>query len=94
MIDYISDIRAIVDDCGVTIQVGSGEIRAVYDNPYAALTDDYGIVGGSQRILYCVSGDVTSLKIGSSVTIDGKTYKVISIEPDGTGLTTIKVGER
>lgn len=94
MIDYIGDIRSIVDDCGIDVVVGSGEIKAVYDNPYTALTDDYGIVAGSQRILYCLSSDVTSLKIGSSVTIDGKTYKVIAIEPDGTGLTIIRVGER
>jgi len=94
-IDYIADIYYIVNDCGVTITTAtSGEVKAIYDNPYIALTDDLISVASSERILYCVSSDVTSLKVGDMVTIGNKNYKITHKEPDGTGLTILRVGER
>lgn len=95
MINYEADIRSIISDIGTQVIIESGAvITAVYDNPYTALVDGQVEVSGSERILYCSSGDVTSLGIGSALTIGGKSYKVISIESDGTGLTIIRAGER
>ncbi|MCC2673294.1 MAG: hypothetical protein K0R58_241, partial [Ramlibacter sp.] len=49
-----------------------------------------GAISGTQPAALAVSVDVSSYVSGSTtLTIAGTTYRVIDIEPDGTGLTLL-----
>ena len=66
-------------------------IKCIFENNYLLVEDDYGEVGVSSakpRIV-CKSNEVSSVANGDQVNIDGVTYKVTEIQPDGNGITNL-----
>jgi len=61
------------------------KISGIFDNGAASSLDTQ----GSDPSLTVKSSDVSALTYGSTISISGINWKVQSIEPDGTGVTTI-----
>ena len=46
---------------------------------------------GSQPMFMCATADVSSAVHGDTLVIGGTTYSVVGVEPDGTGVTTLRL---
>ncbi len=60
-------------------------VRGIFDNGTVTSLDTQ----GSDPSLTVKSSDVSALTYGNTISISGTNWKVQSIEPDGTGVTTI-----
>jgi hypothetical protein len=63
----------------------SAVVRGIFDNGAASALN----AQGSDPSLTAQSSDVATLAYGNTIIISGTNWKVQSIEPDGTGVTTI-----
>ena len=75
----------------VVATVGGQDLEALKDAAYSET--DIGGAGFSarDRMLHAADARLSALSVshGTSIVVDGVTYKVAEIEPDGTGLTTL-----
>ena len=46
---------------------------------------------GSQPTFMCATADVSSAAHGDTLVIGGTTYSVVGVEPDGTGVTLLRL---
>lgn len=92
MIESECDRRAFLsqDEFGVSVVCGSVRFSAILDDEF---TDDQGIEG-SVPTLICTSMDVerADIRKGVSVRVAGIDRKVMRVEPDGTGMTRVRLG--
>ena len=65
-------------------------VNGIFDNGFA---DPLGIEGGAPRFT-CVAADVAGVAHGDALAVDGTTYRVVGVEPDGTGLVALKLQEQ
>jgi hypothetical protein len=65
-------------------------ITGIYEWPYFEVEGD-GTVGvvSSQPKLTCASADIPGMATGDTITVQEKTYRVVVIQPDGTGVTDL-----
>lgn len=73
---------------GLLVRADSGEFWAIFD---AAYVDALG-VDESGPALTARSVDVQALRKGATVSVDGRDYRIRTLEPDGTGMTLIRLG--
>ncbi len=67
--------------------VGGTVISAIFDAEYGEAL----WVSGTSPAIWCKSSDVDEVEVGDAVTVSGGSYAVAGIEPDGTGLTVLKL---
>lgn len=71
--------------------VGAQEpVPVIFDQPYAAPFDAQ--VDATEPECLGRSQDLASLARGGSIVVDGRTFQVLRVEPDGTGLTRVVLG--
>jgi hypothetical protein len=72
----------------------SVSIPVIFEAPGSILplADGTEIESTAPKVL-CRTEDVLNAAHGDTVTVDSKTYKVIGISPDGTGITTLTLSE-
>lgn len=75
-------------DYGVDATIGAATVRGIFD---AAYSEGFGIVGGTQPVLRCATSDVSAVVEGTAITIGGVGYTARAVEPDGTGITLIRL---
>jgi hypothetical protein len=65
------------------------------DNPIAGIFDNSYFEGqgiqGSQPVFTCRTMDVPAARHGDILVRAGTTYKVVGVEPDGTGVTLLRL---
>lgn len=78
---------------GQTIKAARGSFVGVFGNEYVGIGDGVADVESSGPAVTCRTSDVDTLKIlkGDRLTIDGDYYTVIGHQPDGTGITVLRV---
>lgn len=69
----------------VTATVGGVSVSAIFDNGYNAVMG----IDGSTPVITAKSSDVSSAVRGTAVVVDGVSYTVQGIEPDGLGITRL-----
>lgn len=69
--------------------IGAAHVDGIFSTDYA----DYGngLVSGSAPVFTCATADVTSVVEGTAITISAVGYTVRGIEPDGTGVTLLRL---
>lgn len=77
----LANVTAVVD--GVTV-------NGIFGNDY---DEAFGAVAGTAPTLSCVSSEVTSAAQGDTVVVGGISYTITSLEPDGTGMTLLRLQE-
>ncbi len=82
-----ADLAAFTVDFGTDAQVGGVTVRGLFDNGYGEAFD----VAATRPSLLCRSGDVSTAAHGTAVSVDAVSYKICGIEPDGTGLTRLRL---
>jgi hypothetical protein len=73
----------------VTIAGVSQDIRGVFVDEYSTTQLFNGAVENASPSLTVRTSDVEGIGRGSSVIVDGLTYFVVEVRPDGAGVTTL-----
>lgn len=85
--DDLADIFNVDELLTSAATVGANTVYGIFDSAYVDVFE----TTGTRPALLCRSSDVTlySIARGTSVVINGSTYIVRNLEPDGTGLTRL-----
>jgi hypothetical protein len=67
--------------------VGGTVISVIFDDEYGEALG----VSGTSPAIWCKSSDVAAVAVGAAVTVGGGSYTVAGIEPDGTGVTVLRL---
>ena len=83
------------DVFGDTATIGANTFVGILDAAYAEVETGRVSVDGSRLLFTCTSDDVATYSVayGSTLTINSVSYKVVGVEPDGTGVTTLVLDE-
>lgn len=91
---YETDLADFLMDFGESAIINSGtEITVIYDNEYASAAPMGADIESSKPTAIAKTTDVEELSHGATVEIRGIIYKVVGIQPDGTGFTTLILSE-
>ncbi len=77
-------------DLGTDAVVAGSAVRGVFDNGYEVFN---GIAAGSAPTLFLSSLEA-SAAVGDPVTIGSQSFRVTAVEPDGTGITRLRLEAR
>ena len=95
---WIDDLDVFFGDFGVdavyTPQGGpASTIKVIFDNSYVAILGGGGLEGveSTSPGAVCKSSDIVNARYGETLQIDSITYKIAGIEPDGTGMTVLRL---
>lgn len=86
------DLSVFLKDMATTatLSVG-GTAQVIFDNAYAGAFN--GMVAGTDPSCTGRTSDLAAVTVGSTATINGNTYAIVAIDPDGTGMTKLQLRE-
>lgn len=93
--DLTDDLGIYFDDeeFAVEITFNAGTIIGIFDNEFiSAVEGEIGVESTAPQVLV-KSLDITSSAHGQTMTIEGTDYKIIGIQPDGTGTSIVLLSE-
>lgn len=82
----------LVDD-SVEATFGSRTFAGLLDRPYVSANPLEQEVDGATAALVVKSADADGIANGARLLVDGSKYEVLSVQPDGTGMTTLVLGD-
>lgn len=89
-VESAADRSAFLADFGSTVTWSGGSATAIYDQAYEEAEFPGAVSIGSRRpMLRAREADFAAVAVGTSVTVDGDTWRVAEKHPDGTGMTMI-----
>jgi hypothetical protein len=95
VIESAADRLALVRDAGETVEVDGKQLPGIYIAPYQPVQFGVHILESAQPQVVVVDTDLPSgYHAGSVVTIQGLDYLPAETQPDGAGLTTIRLRKR
>lgn len=68
---------------------GTTTIKGIFDNTFYEIAGEQGPADSSQPQLVCKTSDVTGAERNSMIERGDDVYKVVGVEPDGTGITLL-----
>lgn len=71
-----------------TATIGGVSLDVIFRNGYG---EAMGFIGGGSPQIACASAKVAGVAKGAAVSVDGTAYLVAEINPDGTGITVLKL---
>lgn len=84
----VEDYAPFFADVGVVATLASGAtVRGIFDNGFI---DTFG-VAESEKAFTAASTEVATLAYGDTVSIAGTVYTVAELQPDGTGITRVRL---
>jgi hypothetical protein len=86
---FAENFSTFFKDFGVQATLGLASVRGVFDNAFV----DAGGLGayGTQPIFTCASADLAGVQVGQSATVQATAYRIVGIEPDGTGVSVVRL---
>jgi hypothetical protein len=87
---FTEDFASYFVDFGVIATVDGVSARGIFDNDFLTAM---GITAGTGPVLLCSAADITSAEQGDSVTVNAVSYTITAKEPDGTGMTLLRLQE-
>ena len=85
--DFSQDSASIIDLLGIDVIVDGVPARGIFDNGFASSFS--GMVDGTSPVLHLTTDIIVAR--GNTVVIDTVSYTVIGVEPDGTGVTQLRL---
>tara|TARA_R100001443_G_scaffold84007_1_gene90743 strand:+ start:41 stop:349 length:309 start_codon:yes stop_codon:yes gene_type:complete len=74
----------------ITINGSGSSINVILNKEYFAIDPGFGTeVEGTQPVATGRSSDMTNVEIGDTIQISSITYNIVSVQPDGTGVTAL-----
>ncbi len=77
-------------DYGTAATVKGAAVTGIFDD---AWQDALGLVAGTQPALLLPTASVGSATVGDSVVVGAVSYTIAGMEPDGTGMTRLRLQE-
>lgn len=71
-----------------TWSVGSATVVGIFDSEYAR---ELGMIDATDPQFVCRESDMSSAAQGQTLTINAVSYTIVGVEPDGTGLLTLRL---
>ncbi len=93
--DLINDLDIFLnsDEFGVDVTYNTVTIQGIFDDEFSsAVQGEMGIESTVPQVLL-KTADVPNVAHNETMTINSIVYKVIGIQPDGTGMTLILLSE-
>lgn len=86
---FIEDFHEFLDtdDFAVTATVNGLSVRGIFDAEY----QDVFNVESSSPAFSCVADDVSTVSNGDLITINSVVYTIVEQQPDGTGMTVLRL---
>lgn len=90
-----ADRLTLLDDFGVSIGLASGspqtEIIGIFDNEYYEMGIGDTAYSTTQPKVTVRTSDISNVGQGDIVIVEGTTYTVSDIQPDGTGISILRL---
>lgn len=86
---FVENRTPFFRDFGVNALVAGTSVRGIFDNGYGAAFD--GFVGSQQPTFMCDADAVDAATQGGSLVLGDVAYEITNIEPDGVGMTTLRL---
>lgn len=83
------NLPAFFTDFAIDVTVNGVPARGIFDNGFASAFS--GMVDGTSPVLHLTTDVI--VERGNPVIIAGHTYTVIGVQPDGTGVTQLRLAE-
>ena len=83
---FVEDHAAYFADFGVPATLDGQPLRVIFDTPYV---EAFGGVATRQTQVTAPSASVDAATNTSVLVVAGNTYRVRSVQPDGTGISTV-----
>jgi hypothetical protein len=64
-------------------------VKGLFDNEFLQVDSGIGSYAMSEPMVMCATADVAAVSEGDALEIDGVSFTVKSIQPDGTGMTNL-----
>lgn len=84
---FAEDLDAFFTDFGVDATLNSASVRVIFD---AAYTDPLGVESVGP-VATLPTADAATAAHGQTLIVASTTYKVRGVEPDGTGITLLRL---
>lgn len=89
-VESATDRETLLADFGVDVVADGSTIKGIFehehDSEFAGGTVSFSI---QSAMVHCRSTDVSTVGQGETVTVDGNSYAVTDVQPDGTGMTVL-----
>jgi hypothetical protein len=86
---FSEDVSLFFADFGETATwKGSTSITVIFDNAYQLA---YGLVEGTNPVILAKAADVPGVAQGDAISLRSVNYTIADIEPDGTGMTVLRL---
>jgi hypothetical protein len=86
---FASDVALMLKDFGQSITLNGSTVQAIFDNAYTGMLG----MESSGPALTVASSDVAGVEQGHAVVVGSANYTVVTVEPDGTGVTVLRLQE-
>lgn len=90
---FSEDLAAFFDTAHgfaiVATYQGATSVTGIFENEYLELDGDSVGAASSEPRFLCQASDVPNVAHGHSIVINGVSYQVCGVEPDGTGLVRL-----
>ena len=93
--DLSGDLLSMLDtdEFAILATIGNASVKVIFDDAYTGVNLQSGEVGTSDPQIAARTADVSTVTQGTSVIINGVVYKVLNNEPDGTGLSILRLSK-
>lgn len=84
---FAEDFAPFFSDFGEAAVFGAQTVQGIFDTPSATALDVY----GTQPVFTAPTASLAGVAAGTSATVRGVVYTVVGVEPDGTGVTLLRL---
>jgi len=70
---------------------GSTSVNGIFDAEYFEPDAGFAGIQSAQPVFLCRTVDVASAAHGQTLVVASVNYKIVGVEPDGTGMTLLKL---
>jgi hypothetical protein len=88
---FAEDFDIYLDDFGVEATFKGQPIRCIFDRQYFEIPAGEAGMQSSQPQALCKDADVIGAAQGEAFDIGAVTFRIVGIEPDGTGMTLLRL---
>jgi hypothetical protein len=82
---FANALTAIFNTLGTDVTIGSSIVKGNFRNQYISVNG----IESLMPTVECIDSDVATVAHGTTLTIASLAYKIIGIQPDGQGCTTL-----
>jgi len=84
------DRLSMLEDFGIVVEYDGNEFCGILDQTFMSVDLGEGIEA-AELVLTVRSSDVSGISEGDEITADGTEYIIRNVEPDGTGITILRL---